>query len=327
MARKEIANSLHEFVSIIEGLSRDFSGKTLLFRGQTDEEYNLEPSLARKIKKTDLTYVYAELDMVTSAMSKRPEMFYEEKYPINLLVKLQHFRLPTRLLDVTYNALMALYFACEKDFDKDGEVFIFIPENNHLMRMKKFSNVEMNLIAGMYRINSILSYTLSEYFEVVKYDYNKVKHFNETSKSKYKSVEYSLENLLTELSSPTFVSPMFLSERQKHQSGTFILFPNKISPPKKTYEDKCEEYLNYYFEPELVKLSKDDKVVECIIKIPKKAKETILKTLKLFGITKDFVYPENAENVSELIKNDTTEDLMHRLKVWEEHQKSIKKKQ
>ena len=325
MAKKETANNVQEFVSIIENFSKGSSGKTLLFRGQTNEEYKLEPSLARKIQGTELTYVYAELDMVTNAISKRPEMFYEEKYPINLLVKLQHFGLPTRLLDVTYNALMALYFACERNFDKDGEVFIFVPENNHLMRMKKFSNVEMNLIAGMYRINSNLSFTLSDYFEAIKYDYNKVKSFSETSKAHYAAVEYYLQNLLNELSSPTFVLPMFLSERQIHQSGAFLLFPNKISPPKKTYEDEREEYLNHYFEPELVELSKEDKVVECVVKIPKEAKTTILKALKHFGITKDFVYPENVENISELIKNDATEDLKYRLKVWEDHQKAMKK--
>lgn len=319
MTRRETANNIHEFASIIEEFSKDSSGKTLLFRGQTNEAYQLEPSLARKIQGTDLTYVYAELDMVTNAMSKRPEMFYEEKYPINLLVKLQHFGLPTRLLDVTYNSLMALYFACEKDFDQDGEVFIFVPENNYLMRMKKFSNCEMNLVAGMYRINTILSYTLSDYFEVIKYDYNKVKSFSETSKAHFAKVENYLQNLLTELSSPTFVLPMFLSERQKHQSGAFILFPNKISPPTKTYENKCEEYLNHFFKPELVELPKEDKVVQCIIKIPKESKELILKSLKHFGITKDFVYPENVENISELIKNDATEDLIYRLKVWEEH--------
>lgn len=325
MSTKETANNLHEFVTIIEDLSKNTTGYTLLFRGQTNEEYNLEPSIARKIKKTDLTYVYAELDMVTNAISQKPELFCEEKYPINLLVKLQHFGLPTRLLDVTYNALMALYFACEKDFDKDGEVFIFVPENNHLMRMKKFSNVEINLIAGMYRINSALSYNLSDYFEAIKYDYNKVMSFSESQKSHYAKVEYYLQNLITVLSSPTFVSPMFLSERQKHQRGAFILFPNKILPPQKTHEDKCEEYLNHIFAPELVELSKDDKVVQCIIKIPKESKEPILKTLKHFGITKDFVYPENVENISELIKNDATEDLLYKLKVWEAHQEAMQK--
>lgn len=37
----------------------------------------------------------------------------------------QHYRYPTRLLDATQNALVALYFACEKNVDKDGWVFYF----------------------------------------------------------------------------------------------------------------------------------------------------------------------------------------------------------
>lgn len=35
----------------------------------------------------------------------------------------QHYGLPTRLLDWTYNPLIALYFACCSNFDKDGIVY------------------------------------------------------------------------------------------------------------------------------------------------------------------------------------------------------------
>lgn len=43
------------------------------------------------------------------------------------LVKMQHFGMPTRLLDTTTNPLVALYFACESDkqLDKDGAVYMF----------------------------------------------------------------------------------------------------------------------------------------------------------------------------------------------------------
>lgn len=38
---------------------------------------------------------------------------------------MQHYGIPTRLIDITTNPLVALYFACQGNPDKDGVVFIF----------------------------------------------------------------------------------------------------------------------------------------------------------------------------------------------------------
>ncbi|MCX9104417.1 FRG domain-containing protein [Aeromonas veronii] len=51
---------------------------------------------------------------------------------IEILVRLQHYGLPTRLLDLTSNALVALYFACRDHEKTEGEVLVFDIPNDQI---------------------------------------------------------------------------------------------------------------------------------------------------------------------------------------------------
>jgi hypothetical protein len=112
------------FISSISALnsvisSYKIAGKQLFFRGHAHPNYILLPSVMRtKSWKTNESIMYNEL------IINCPEDFEKCHTHLEKLVKMQHYGLPTRLLDVTRNPLVALYFACKGQFDCYGEIVL-----------------------------------------------------------------------------------------------------------------------------------------------------------------------------------------------------------
>ena len=100
--------------------------KTRFFRGHANESWKLLPSIYRE------TYLIKNEDkIIKDALTYCPDDFLPSDTLFEKLVKLQHYGYSTRLLDLTTNALVALYFsAWNKDHhDKNGELIILdIPD-------------------------------------------------------------------------------------------------------------------------------------------------------------------------------------------------------
>lgn len=85
------------------------------YRGISNNEWEInEPSIYRD------EYLKNEHEVYEKVTEKYSRLFHEDMSIIERLEIFQHYGIPTRLLDVTEDHLVALYFAC-KDYDtKDG---------------------------------------------------------------------------------------------------------------------------------------------------------------------------------------------------------------
>ena len=97
------------------------------FRGQPNYSDRLTPSLFRHEQKDGSKLFYNEAGMYEEFIRRYPDHSKSHKNIFEWLTLMQHYGLPTRLLDWTTNLLVALYFCCRENKNEDGAIFAFNP--------------------------------------------------------------------------------------------------------------------------------------------------------------------------------------------------------
>lgn len=249
-------NSVSSFIDEINHIKDKLSGSNeeFFFRGQKTDFWNVKPSVFRD------DFLPVEHKLMQLPLLKVPHEFTGISNNFEIMTKYQHYGMCTRLLDLTTNPLVALYFACEKY----GNVRYIIRDEDEEIEEEAYGivyyNKEYPVTARDYKVEIIssLSYfdlsknnTLDfilEQLEKRKVITNKEKN-NWLTEEEYKSFVDIIQNNY-------IVSPSYSNERLSRQSGMFLLAGcfnfNRAemlskSTIEKSYKDLRKEFEDTFF--------------------------------------------------------------------------------
>jgi hypothetical protein len=120
-----------ELRELLDVMGREETGK--LYRGQANSTWKLDSSLTREKK-----YLDHESEMYYDILSLKPDAFINDRTVYERLITMQHFGMPTRLMDITRNPLVAIFFACNnlERAKSDGVVHTFSCDNKDFLHFE-----------------------------------------------------------------------------------------------------------------------------------------------------------------------------------------------
>ena len=283
--------------------------KVLYFRGESRCSWDLSPSVMR-----DHTLHSAEGKMLNDLMTRQPEAFDGLDSALAQWVLAQHHGLKTRLLDITRNPLVGLFYACafacndkshaevgeqmdcnnRRHNGEDGRLHVFtVPRSlvktfnsdsvSVVANLAKLSRSEQNLLLGKTKEDTKNDEFLTGADNVVQGP----ELFGSAKHHLYYAIRQEKPSFEEKLDIRDFfrvfvVEPQRMFERIKAQSGAFLVsaFHERFEPNEVQW---CRDGIPYQHH---------------VLEVPNANKGELLQDLQLLNVTMETLSPSVDESAS-----------------------------
>ena len=324
-------DSLESFLHLILNTKNDDIRKSthLYYRGESRYNKYLVPNLyldeGLTTKSSEYYYRMLLSQLGSADYNKSSELF-------RLMYELQHHGAKTRMLDISANPLIALYFATEnRSFGdpENGYVYVF---GSYHKEDRPDTNAEHfdvgHTVAVKTALNLISQDKINEFMNTCKSICSRISR-TDWGQLRYKSIDslpinsdefiviMSFMDILNqraktneelvfpfkiykELQLAHIVIPSMCTDRVKMHQGAFIL-PKYVNTGGESMESIQKEIDRSVSTLSANIVSPDGQMIN-VIKIPGEKKESIKRDLAHIGISEGFVYPDIEHRSNELLE-------------------------